>query len=123
MQEKTQTDNSKKILAIFLIAFGFLWLLKQTGVFHHYPFYYFDQAFHSFRNAFHGMMHLVFSWPMILILVGLVLMAGKRKAGFVLVIIGGIFLLPKLFFPGLTIAIVLPLILIGIGVAIVARLI
>lgn len=123
MQEKTQTDNSRKVLAIFLIAFGFLWLLKQAGAFHYFPFYQIEQVFHSFHRAFQGFFHLIFSWPMILIIVGLILMAGRRRGGVVLVIIGGVFLLPRLFFPGLGMAIFLPLVLIGVGVAIVARLI
>ena len=57
-------------------------------------------------------------------IVGIILLAGKRSGGIVLLIIGAVFLLPKLFFiHGITITLLLPLILIGIGVAMVARLI
>jgi hypothetical protein len=61
---------------------------------------------------------------MILIVIGAILMAGKRSVGLVLIIIGGIFLIPKMFFfPGLTISLAIPVLLIGIGVAVIARVI
>jgi hypothetical protein len=59
---------------------------------------------------------------MILLIIGLILLAGKRSSGIVLIIVGGIFLIPKIFYlPGLTISFLLPVLLIGFGVALVAR--
>lgn len=122
MQEKPHNDNSKKILAVFLILFGVGWLMKQNGMFGLFPFHHFHHAFVPFQYTAGKLGHLIFSWPMVLILVGLVLMAGRRSVGLILIVIGAIFLLPKLFFPGLTFIMLLPLVLIGFGVAIVARL-
>ena len=122
MQPANQKDNSRKILAIVLIVFGFLLILKQSGVFFEYPFLQLKSVFMPIRHAFQGVGHILFSWPVILILVGLILMAGRRSAGVVLLIIGGIFLLPKLFFlSGAAMLLFLPLVLIVVGIAIVAR--
>ncbi len=122
MQPKTQQDNSRKILAIALIVFGFLLILRQSGAFFEFPFIHLDTAFMPVRHAFHSVGHILFSWPVILIIVGLILMAGRRSAGVVLLIIGGIFLLPKLFFlSGAALLLFLPLVLIAVGIAIVAR--
>jgi len=115
-------DQSRKVLAIFLIVIGFLWIARQSGIFYGYPFFHMNHVFAPVGRVFGSLAHLVFSWPMILILVGLVLMAGKRSAGLVLLIIGGIFLLPRLFlFSGAAIILFFPLVLIVVGIAIVAR--
>lgn len=59
---------------------------------------------------------------MVLILVGLILMAGKRSSGIVLIVIGGIFLLPKLFIvPGLTFSMFFPVLLVGLGIAMIVK--
>jgi hypothetical protein len=59
---------------------------------------------------------------MILIIVGLILLAGKRSGGVVLIIVGGFFILPKIFvLPGLTISFLIPVILVALGVAMVAK--
>lgn len=115
-------DQSRKVLAIFLIVIGFLWILKQTGIFYGFPFFHMNHVIAPVGRVFSSLAHVIFSWPMILILIGLVLMAGKRSAGLVLLIIGGIFLLPKLFLlSGAMVILFLPLVLIAVGIAIVAR--
>jgi hypothetical protein len=59
---------------------------------------------------------------MVLIVVGLVLFAGKRSSGLVLMIIGGILIIPKIFaLPGLTITLLLPAVLVGIGISMVLK--
>ena len=118
-------NNSKSTLAIILIAIGGLWLLRQIGLTIGFPQIYFHDFFNPIRNAFHDFWHFVFSWPVLLVVIGVVLLAGKRNTGgLVLIIIGGLFLLPKIFFiPGLTAALIIPIVLIGIGVALIARLI
>lgn len=121
MEKVPQKQSSKETIALLLIGIGLLWILKQTGVFHHFPL---DNIFSPIRHAFHGISHFVFSWPMILIVVGLVLMAGKRSAGLVLLIIGAIFILPKIFFFSVgAVFILLPIILIGLGIALIAKII
>jgi hypothetical protein len=121
MQKVPQKDNKTEILALVLIAIGFLWLLRKTGVFYHFPFFHFDGLFAPIRHAFHGIEHAFFSWPMVLILVGLVLMAGRRSAGLVLLIIGAIFIIPKFFLSGAFVFAFFPLIIIGLGIALIVR--
>jgi hypothetical protein len=115
--------NSKSVLAILLIVFGGLWLLRQLGIYFDFPHFHFNELIFPIRNAFHNVWHFVFSWPIILIIIGLALLAGKRSTGgLVLIIIGGLFLLPKIFIiPGFTAALIFPIVLIGIGVALIAR--
>jgi hypothetical protein len=49
-------------------------------------------------------------------------MAGKRSSGIVLIVIGGIFLLPKLFIvPGLTFSMFFPVLLVGLGIAMIVK--
>lgn len=122
MEKVPQKENSREVLALVLIGVGLLWILKEAGVFLHVPFFHLENFFSPIRNAFHGIGHLIFSWPMILIIVGVVLMAGNRSGGVLLIIIGGIFLLPKLFvISGSIIVFLFPVILIAIGIALVAR--
>ncbi|WP_321346855.1 hypothetical protein [uncultured Draconibacterium sp.] len=123
-QEKThQKENSKEVLALVLIGIGLVWILKQTGFFFKFPFLNFHQIFSPITNVFHGVGHLFFSWPVILIIIGVILLAGKRKGGLVLLIIGGVFLLPKLFFiSGAAIVFLFPILFIALGIGLIARL-
>ena len=115
-------DNSRIVFAVVLIIIGVLWLLRKMGFYFEFPRVFWENIFHPFSQFFNRWAHIFFSWPMILIIVGVVLMAGKRSAGLVLLVIGAVFLLPRLFFfPGVTIALLFPVLLIGIGVAMVAR--
>jgi len=123
MEKVPQKENSRETLALVLIGIGLLLILKQFGVFHHFPFFHFQNIFQPIRNVFHGIGHFIFSWPMILVIIGIVLLAGKRSGGLVLLIIGGVFILPKLFvISGATILFLFPVILIALGVALVAKL-
>ena len=122
MESKPQNNNSKVVLAYVLIGIGVIWILRKIGLYFEIPHFYFQNIFFPFKDIFHDLTHFIFSWQMVLIIVGLILMAGKRSAGIVLIVVGGIFLLPKLFFvPGLTFSMFFPVLLIGLGVAIVAR--
>lgn len=122
MESKPQNNNSKLVLAYVLIGIGVIWILRKIGLYFEIPHFYFQNIFFPFKDIFNDLTHFIFSWQMVLIIVGLILMAGKRSAGIVLIVVGGIFLLPKLFFvPGLTFSMFFPVLLIGLGVAIVAR--
>lgn len=124
MNGETKKDNSRIVLAFVLIGVGIFWALRKIGFHFEFPMVLWENVFYPLRHVFHGIGHFIFSWPMILILIGGVLMAGKRPVGLVLIIVGGIFILPKMFFfPGLTISFALPVLLIGIGIAMVARVI
>jgi len=121
-KEATQKANSRIVLAFVLIAVGVLWMLKRLGIHFEFPVIHLNHLFMPIRHFFNGLGHFIFSWQVVLILVGLILMAGKRSAGIVLIIVGGIFLLPKiLLFPPFNITYVLPVVLIGAGVVMIAR--
>jgi len=120
MENVAKKENSTPTFAIILIVIGGLWLLRKIGV--QFNFHFVPDILYSIKNVVHGLPEFVFSLPMVLIMVGLVLMAGKRSAGIVLIVIGSLFLLPKIFvLPGLTASIILPVVLIGIGVAMIAK--
>jgi hypothetical protein len=122
MEKKPQNDNSKLILALVLIGIGFIWLLRKIGLYFDLPHFYLQNIFFPFRDIFHDITHFIFSWQMVLIIVGLILMAGKRSAGIVLIVVGGIFLLPKFVsVPGLTFSMFFPVLLVGLGIAMIAR--
>jgi hypothetical protein len=122
MESKPQNNNSKVVLAWVLIGIGIIWLLRKIGLYFDFPHFYFHNIFFPFKNIFHDVTHFLFSWQMVLILVGLILLAGRRSTGIVLIVIGGIFLLPKfLILPGLTFSMFFPVLLVGLGVALIAR--
>ena len=122
-ENSRQKQSSTEMLALIMIGIGLVWILRQTGLFYRFPFLNFDGLFSPIRNVFHGFGHHLFSLPVILILIGVVLMAGRRTGGWVLVIIGGILLLPKLIFiSGATIIFLFPIILIALGIGLIARL-
>ena len=122
MSKEQNKNNSRTIFAFVLIGVGIFLTLRQLGVYYEFPQFILENIFYPLRQVFYRVSHFVFSWPMILIIIGGVLLAGKRSVGLVFIIVGGIFILPKLFFvPGITISLLLPVLLIGIGVAMVAR--
>jgi len=121
MENAPENRNSRNVLAWILIGVGIFWLLRRIGFHFEFPNFYYH-IIDPIRHAFHGLFGFIFSLPVVLIIVGLVLMAGKRSAGIVLIVIGGIFLLPKLFFlTGITISMLFPLVLIAIGVAMILK--
>ena len=122
MESKPQNNNSKVILAWVLIGIGIFWILRKIGLYFNFPDFYFQNVFFPFKDLFHDLSNFVFSWQMVLIMVGLILMAGRRSAGIVLIAVGGIFLLPELLIlPGLTFSFFLPVLLVGLGVALITR--
>lgn len=122
MEKVSQKQNSRETIALLLIGVGLFLILKKSGAFHHFSFFHFDQIFEPIRNLFYHVTHFLFSWPMILIVIGLVLMAGKRSGGLILLVIGAVFILPKIFVFSLgAIFILFPLLLIGLGIALITR--
>ncbi len=116
---KHKRDNSRSVLAIVLIVIGVLWLLRKMGFYFEFPRVFWENIYFPFRHFFQNWGHIFISWPMILIIVGVILMAGRRSAGLILLVIGAVFLIPRIFFlHGITITLLFPVLLIGIGVAI-----
>jgi hypothetical protein len=122
MENKPQKNNSRIAIAFILIGIGVLWILRKLGFYIDLPNINWHTVFAPFRHVFYGWGHFIFSWQVILIITGLILLAGKRSVGIVLIIIGGVFLIPKFFhFTGLTFSLILPVLLIGIGLAMVVK--
>jgi hypothetical protein len=122
MENKPEKNSSRIVLAYVLIGLGSIWLLRKIGLHLELPHFYLQNFFFPFKNLFHDLTHFIFSWQMVLIIVGLILLAGKRSAGVVLIAIGGIFLLPKIFVvPGLTFSMFFPVLLVGLGIALIVR--
>ena len=120
--ELKKNSNSRVIFAFVLIGIGIIWALRKLGFYFEFPDIFWENIIYPMHDFFFRISHFLFSWPMILIIIGVVLLVGKRSSGLVFLIVGGVFLLPKIFyFPGLTMSLFLPVLLIGIGVAIVAK--
>lgn len=121
MENKRENDNSRLVFAIVLIAIGLIWILRKLGIYFNFHISISELLF-PIKSLIHILPPFIFSWPMILIIVGLILLAGKRSGGVVLIIVGGFFILPKIFvLPGLTISFLIPVILVALGVAMVAK--
>ena len=122
MEKRPQNDNSRLILALVLIGIGVIWILRKIGLYFDIPHFYFQNIFFPFKDLFHSLFGFIFSWQMILIIVGLVLIAGKRSAGIILIVVGGIFLLPKIIgIHGITFSLFIPVLLVGLGIAMIVK--
>ena len=122
MENESKKDNFRTVLAIVLIGLGFIWLLKQSAPFLENFISQFKILVFPFRQIFMNWGNFIFSWEVILILTGLILLAGKRSLGLVLIVLGGLFLAPKiLFIPQLTLSFLLPVILVVAGIVLIAK--
>ena len=124
MEKAPKKNNSQLVLAIVLIALGFAWLIHKATPFLNLINIQLKTLLFPFRQLFTDWGHFIFSWQVILIVTGLILLAGKRSFGVVLIVLGGLFLVPKiLLIPHLTVSFLIPFILISIGLALIARII
>lgn len=112
MRKEAKKDNPGIILAVFLILTGTFWALSEMGV--HINL---EKIFAPFTWLFTRLGRVIFSWPMIVLIAGLVLVSGKRQGGWVLVAIGGVFLIQKIFmFQILSFTMIFPLALVFTGI-------
>jgi len=83
---KRDSDNSNRfIIGILLVIAGFILILEKTTVL---P-----------APLDHFIDDIIFSWQMLLIVIGVITLAGSgnKTPGIVLIAVGGFFLIPKLF--------------------------
>jgi predicted membrane protein len=73
--------NNRAIIGVILVLVGLFLVMRNTGIFPGY------------------IEHIVFSWPMLLVAVGLVLTLGasEKTAGIIIMAVGGFFLIPAIF--------------------------
>ena len=122
MEGQVQKDNTRLILALVIIGIGFIWLLQKASSAFNISIPWFTHHLFTFRPMFMTLGNIIFSWQLILILVGIILLAGRRSSGIVLIILGGLFLIPKLLvFPIHTIPFLIPLVLIAVGVILIVK--
>jgi hypothetical protein len=122
MESEQKKDNSRVTLAIVLIVLGIVWLLHKTASALEVIGFQINHLFIPFKHLFFNWGNFLFSWQMVFIIIGIVLLAGKRSFGMVLIVLGGLFLAPKiLVFPHITLSFILPAILIGAGIALIAK--
>lgn len=107
---ETRHDNGpqmkKYILGVIIIAAGFLLLLSNTGFL---PY---------------ELRHILFSWQMLLIGIGIVSLfsSESRTPGTILILIGGVFILPRIFEISFNVMhLFWPVMLIAIGVLILTK--
>lgn len=122
MKTHKEQDNSNVLLAIFLIGLGMFLVLRKLGVFYDFSFLWGHEVFYPVQRFFHRLEDVLFSWPTVFVLIGLFLYKTGRSVGVVFLVIGLIFLFPKvLFLTGLSFSFILPLALIIVGVLIIRR--
>ncbi|MEI8007384.1 MAG: DUF5668 domain-containing protein [Bacteroidota bacterium] len=107
-EHKTDYDNHRKkgMLGIIVILAGLALLLFNTGFVPDY------------------LRHIIISWPMLLVAIGVVSLMGaeNRMPGMILVVVGGFFLIPRIFILDFNFShLFWPLILICLGVLILFR--
>ena len=106
MVENRSKTNSRIIIGFILLIVGVLFLLDNLN------FLYFDVP------------HVIFSFPTILILIGILLLVNSEKkgAGIILIIIGGLWLLPRIF-PWISIngGVIFSILIIALGIYILTK--
>ena len=117
MPKELKNDNSKLVIAVILIVIGVLWTLKEVGINLH-----FEQIFAPFSWVFSRLGRIIFSWPMVLLVIGLILVVGKHSWGWILVVLGSFFIIPRMFaLQPFSFSLVFPLVVIITGALLITR--
>lgn len=115
--------HSGSFWAYVLIIFGILWILKQSGWDIHFPGIgeFFSGVGHFFSSLGHWSFGAIV--PILIILVGISLIAGRRFFGALLFVLLLMIFIPHfLIIPGILMLIFFPVILIIIGIIILSKL-
>ncbi len=108
-------------LGTILLIIGIIWLLKETGWQFHLHGGEFGNIIAGFAS-FLGAIAWIVSIPVILLIVGILLITGRKVLGTILVILGILFLLNNLIIPGFVMILFSPIVLIIIGVLLLIKL-
>lgn len=104
-QENNFLIDNRIIIGIILVIVGLFLMLRNTGIFPHF------------------IDHVIFSWQMLLVAIGLVVTlgsAGGRTAGVIMMAVGGFFLIPMIFRETFDINMFWPSIFIIVGIIFIA---
>lgn len=124
-QENCQGQARKSggsFLGFVLIVIGVLWILKEIGWHIGMPGWdSVHRAGASFMNLFHfGALSL--SWPVIILIVGLLLIAGRRVIGALLVCLAVFLFLPHfVIIPGILALLFFPVVLLVVGIILISK--
>jgi predicted membrane protein len=94
-------QSNRPVIGVILVLVGLFLVMRNTGFFPHF------------------IDHIIFSWPMLLVTIGLVITigsSGSKTSGIILMAIGAFFLLPYIFRETFDVNLFWPLIFIIIGV-------
>ena len=125
-RQKHHQVNEKKsggsFLGTILIVIGLLWILKEVGWHLSLPGWHAIQhSASSFLNIFHVAAWSV-TWPLVLLIVGVLLVLGRRFIG-ALLIVGALFLfLPHFIIPGILVILFFPVLLVVLGIILISKL-
>lgn len=110
-------------LGTVLVILGIIWILRETGWLHKVP------GWHAVQHSFHNFSHsfrfdfMGITWPLILLIVGIILVSGRRLVGTILILLAIFFFLPGLLIiPGILTVFFLPVMLIILGIVVISRL-
>jgi len=115
--------HSGSFWAYVLIIFGILWILKQSGWDIHFPGIgeFFSGIGHFFSSIAHWSFGAII--PILIILVGISLIAGRRFLGaLIFVLLLMIFIPHFLIIPGIFMVLFFPVLLIIVGIIILSKL-
>lgn len=104
-QENNFLIDNRILIGIILVIVGLFLMLRNTGIFPHF------------------IDHVIFSWQMLLVAIGLVVTlgsAGGRTAGVIMMAVGGFFLIPMIFRETFDINMFWPSIFIIVGIIFIA---
>ncbi len=117
MPKESKNDHSKLAVAVILIIIGVLWTLKEIGLNIH-----FEQLLAPFTWLFSRLGRIIFSWPMVLLVIGLIMVSSKKSGGWILVALGGFFLVPKILaLPPFSFSLIFPLAVLFTGILLITR--
>ena len=100
-REHRHLTSNRPIIGVILVLIGFFLVMRNTGI------------FPSFIE------HVVFSWPMLLVAIGLVITlgsSGSKSSGVIVMAVGAFFLIPHIFRDAFDVDMFWPSIFIIIGI-------
>jgi predicted membrane protein len=96
-----QIQSNRVIIGVVLVLLGLFLVMRNTGIFPHF------------------IDHVIFSWPMLLVTIGLIITlssSGGKTSGIIIMAVGGFFLIPIIFRETFDINMFWPAVFIIIGV-------
>ena len=120
-REMKEKKSGGSFLGFILITIGIIWLLKETGWHVGLPGWgMLQESTSDFFNIFHFGAWSV-TWPVILLVVGVVLIAGRRLIGAFLIVFALLLFLPVIIVPGIIAMLFFPVVLVIAGIIIISK--